>query len=155
MIAILTSRSYSQDNDWRLYDSSQQFTQSDSIDIDIVIDTVVINDTPGEVLVIRNGSLDILLSVLEEEPPPLKGFRIRVYMGNSRKNADIVRSIYLKNEYEWKHYLTFKDPNFVVEIGDFMTRLQAEKVREQLNLNFSNPYIVLTEIQQPVYMVEE
>jgi hypothetical protein len=139
--------SFGQEKDWRLYESDQNNNQKNGI-----ADTIKISNTePGQINLITSSSLDTLLDVLQNNPPELKGFRVRIYMGSSRKSADDVRSIYLKNEYEWQHYLTFREPNFIVEIGDFMTRLQAEKVKEELTYNFSNPYIVLTIIKPPEY----
>jgi hypothetical protein len=139
--------SFGQEKDWRLYESDQQNNKEN-----IALDTIKIsNNKPGQINIITSNSLDTLLDVLKNNPPELKGFRVRIYMGNSRESADDIRSIYLKNEYEWLHYLTFREPNFIVEIGDFMTRLQAEKVKEELTLNFSNPYIVLTIIKPPDY----
>lgn len=149
--AILTVFScFGQEKDWRLYESEPQ-EKTVYMDTDSVKTTPVL---PGQVTLIESSRLDTLLMALQNNPPLLKGFRVRIYMGNSRNNADEIRSIYLKNEYQWQHYLTFKDPNFIVEIGDFMTRLQAEKVKNQLTNNFSNPYIVLTIIKPPEYISE-
>ena len=147
---LLVTTSFGQEKDWRLYGSEQKekeyYMGTESSDS--------IAKTPGNITVIKNNSLDTLLLTLQNNPPALKGFRVRIYMGTSRDNADEIRSIYLKNEFQWQHHLTFKDPNFVVEIGDFMTRLQAEKVKEKLTTNFPNPYIVLTVIKPPIYNAE-
>ena len=154
VLAILFSTiafsSFSQEKDWRLYNSDQREKQ-------ILNDTTAVN-TPihndGQITIYANRKLDTLLEVLQTKPPELKGFRVLIYIGNSRKTADEIRSIYLKKDYQWHYYLTYRDPNFVVEIGDFMTRLQAEKVKEQLSPVFSNPYIVLTTIKFPEYTTE-
>ena len=125
---------YSQENDWRLYKSDQQEKQL-SNDTNAV---KIPNNKNGEITIYTNNNLDTLLDVLQNKPPDLKGFRVLIYIGNSRKKADEIRSNYLRKNYQWPYYLTYRDPNFVVEIGDFMTRLQAEKVKEQLSLSFSN-----------------
>ena len=144
---LIVISSFGQEKDWRLYGSGQQ-ENPDSIALDTVKPP---GKMPGQITIIESNMLDTLLSVLQNNPPSLKGFRVRIYMGVSRGNADKTRSVYLKNEFQWQHYLTFKDPNFVVEIGDFMTRLQAEKVKEELTSSFPNPYIVLTVIKPPDY----
>ena len=141
---------YSQENDWRLYKSDQEEKQLQN-------DTNAVripNNLDGEITIYNNNKLDTLLDILQNNPPELKGFRVLIYIGNSRKTADEIRSLYLKKDYQWHYYLTYRDPNFVVEIGDFMTRLQAEKVKEHLSLVFSNPYIVLTSIKFPEYVTE-
>ena len=154
VLAILLSSviltSYSQEKDWRLYNSDQEEKQ-------ISDDTIAVNkplNKNGEITIYSNNKLDTLLDVLQKKPPALNGFRVLIYIGNSRKSADEIRSVYLKNNYQWPYYLTYRDPNFVVEIGDFMTRLQAEKIKEQLSTSFSNPYIVLTAIKFPDYTAE-
>jgi len=147
---LMVTSVFSQEKDWRLYGTKQQedtvYLNTDSVNLT--------NNIPGQITIIENNRLDTLLSTLQNNPPSLKGFRVRIYMGISRSSADEIRSVYLKNEFQWQHYLTFKDPNFIVEIGDFMTRLQAEKVKEELTSSFSNPYIVLTVIKPPDYTVQ-
>ena len=150
---LLVTLSFGQEKDWRLYGSEQSLQQEKEIPTGTESDDSIAK-TPGNITVIKNNSLDTLLLTLQNNPPVLKGFRVRIYMGTSRDNADEVRSVYLKNEFQWQHYLTFKDPNFGVEIGDFMTRLQAEKVKEELTARFPNPYIVLTVIKPPDYATE-
>lgn len=150
LLSTIILTSYSQEKNWRLYNSDQQEKQ-------ISNDTMTVknpNNTNGEITIIANSKLDILLEVLQTKPPELKGFRVLIYIGNSKKTADEIRGLYLKNDFPWHYYLTYRDPNFVVEIGDFMTRLQAEKVKEQLSPAFSNPYIVLTAIKSPEYATE-
>jgi len=147
LITTIAFTSFGQETDWRLYSSDQQVL-TDTIDVNKP------NYNNGEITIFASSKLDTLLEVLQAKPPELKGFRVLIYNGNSRKTADEIRSLYLKKDYQWHYYLTFRDPNFVVEIGDFMTRLQAEKVKEQLSSFFSNPYIVLTAIKFPEYTSE-
>jgi hypothetical protein len=147
LLTTIVLSSYSQEKDWRLYNSDQQENQ-------ISNDTIAVNTlnhTNGEITIFANNKLDTLLEVLQTNPSELKGFRVLIYIGNSRKTADGIRSLYLKNDFQWHYYLIYRDPNFVVEIGDFMTRLQAENVKENLSPVFSNPYIVLTTIKSPEY----
>ncbi|RLD25576.1 MAG: hypothetical protein DRI54_04610 [Bacteroidetes bacterium] len=150
LLSMIVFAGYSQENDWRLYKSDQEEKQlsNDSNAVRVPI------DKNGEITIYTNNKLDTLLQVLQNKPPELKGFRVLIYIGNSRKTADEIRSVYLKKDFQWPYYLEYRDPNFVVEIGDFMTRLQAEKVKEQLSLSFSNPYIVLTAIKFPEYVSE-
>jgi hypothetical protein len=144
---LIVANIFGQEKDWRLYGSGQQ--KKLFIEDSEFVDTT--NILPGTVTIIENSSLDSLLISLINNPPALKGFRVRIYLGASKNNADEIRNRYLENEYQWPHYLTFREPNFIVEIGDFMTRLQAEKVKEELTLSFSNPYVVLTIINSPKY----
>ncbi len=150
LLSLIVAGSYSQEKDWRLYNSNQQEKPLYN-DTNSVITPINRN---GEITIIANNKLDTLLEVLQNKPPELKGFRVLIYIGNSRKTTDDIRSVYLKRNFQWPYYLTYRDPNFIVEIGDFMTRLQAEKVKEQLSSAFSNPYIVLTAIKLPMYTSE-
>ena len=150
LLSTIVFAASSQEEDWRLYNADQQEKQH----YDDSIEVRESNYENGEIIIYSSNRLDSLLDVLQNKPPELKGFRVLIYIGNSRKAADEIRSVYLKNEYQWHYYLVYRDPNFVVEIGDFMTRLQADKVKEQLSLIFSNPYIVLTAIKSPEYTSE-
>ena len=141
LFVIISGLCNAQETDWRLYQSD------DTVKVVPTINTSSVQE--GEITVISSPSLDTLTAILQKEVPELKGFRVLVYMGISKSKADKNRSVYLKKEYSWPLYLNYKAPNFLVAVGDFMTRLAAEKVKEQLKSDYSNPYIILTGINPP------
>lgn len=142
---VLLGYGHAQEVDWRLYqptDSAAPYIYtSDSIDSPPV--------KVGEVAIYNPYKLDSLLSYLESYPPELKGYRVLVFLGTSRNEADRIRSLCLQKKMGYPIYFQFKDPNFSVEVGDFFTRLQAEKALEELNQGFNNPYVVLRTINNP------
>lgn len=53
------------------------------------------------------------------------GFRIQIYNGNDRNEANKIKMSFLRNFPETRAYLTYHNPQFRVRIGDFRTRREA------------------------------
>jgi hypothetical protein len=82
---------------------------------------------------------DDIKSVINEmkvqKGTPLKGWRIRIFRDSNQAASRKAESI--KNEIEKKYpelpvYVTHNSPNFYVEVGDYRTRDDAEKMRRTL-----------------------
>jgi hypothetical protein len=70
------------------------------------------------------------------------GYRIKIHFGADSDKAKTVR---LKFAATFKDYLTYEDyqqPNFVVLVGDFKTKLQAYEALKKIQLEFPNSFIV-------------
>ena len=61
-----------------------------------------------------------------------KGFRIQVISTTNRDLANKVKSDVLSRFTDEKAYLTYNSPYFKVRIGNFITKDDAEKFRQQL-----------------------
>lgn len=145
LLILLVGFGHAQETDWRLYQSADSTTPYPYAPDSILSPPLKV----GEVAIYNPYKLDSLLSYLELYPPDLKGYRVLVFLGTSRSEADRIRSLCLQKQLNYPIYFQFKDPNFSVEVGDFFTRLQAEKALEELNQGFKNPYVVLRTINKP------
>jgi len=70
------------------------------------------------------------------------GYRIKIHFGADSEKAKTVRSKFAAT---FKDYLTYEDyqqPNFVVLVGDFKTKLQAYEALKKIQLEFPNSFIV-------------
>lgn len=72
----------------------------------------------------------------------LQGYRIMVYRGNQRKEASTARGVAYKYYDQWRSYLSFKTPNFIVKVGNFVSKAAAEKARQMLNKRFQDTALV-------------
>jgi len=64
------------------------------------------------------------------------GYRIQVYVGNVRQEADNARLVTYQTYPELNPYLTYTPPTYRIRIGDFMTRLEAERYLQQVRQQF-------------------
>jgi hypothetical protein len=96
-----------------------------------------------------NRKLDMILDTMATRNRSIKyanGFRIQIYMGTDRKQADDAK-LYVYNSFpELNPYLQFSAPKYQIRVGDFMSRLDAERYHTQMKDIFPNALIVSEKI---------
>lgn len=113
-------------------------------------DTLVI--VPG---IVKDDRVDELVSKHIQVNQNLRfidGFRIQVYSdsGNNSKT----RAQQMKEELEARFpglgvYISFKSPNYKVRVGDFRTRLDAQRFLNELVADYPNAFIITDQINLP------
>ncbi|WP_461450856.1 SPOR domain-containing protein [Mucilaginibacter sp.] len=77
------------------------------------------------------------------------GFRIQVFNGSDRNGAYTAQAKIQDRFPELHTYLSYRDPNFKVKVGDFRSRLEAEKMVEEMRPAFTGMYIISEKINLP------
>jgi hypothetical protein len=115
----------------------------------------------GSVIVIQDDLVDSLLYHYESlrlkmmENPDNKGipgYRIHIFFDsglNSSDRAKQVRDEFLLKYPEIQAYVSWKAPNYRVRIGDFKTRLEAEKTLQLIIIDYPNAWVIKDEINFP------
>ena len=88
--------------------------------------------------IIKDPRLDLLIQKQEElnkkayleNKKSIPGFRVMVITTNDRTKALDVKTTLLRNFPEHKTYLIYQTPNFKVQIGNFKTQVEAEKLKK-------------------------
>ena len=76
---------------------------------------------------------DSRIELLTKKPAPRRysgkanGFRIQIYNGNDRNEANKIKMSFLRSFPETRAYLTYHNPQFRVRIGDFRNRREASE----------------------------
>lgn len=78
------------------------------------------------------------------------GFRVQIFNG-SRKDAEKRRAEFLRNYHEQNIpvYLTYDAPEYRVQVGDFLDRINAHHVAQLLKENFSSAFVITSTIDAP------
>jgi hypothetical protein len=82
----------------------------------------------------------------------LMGFCVQICFesgNNSRERAEKYRASFLSKYPKSTAYLTFKEPNFRVRVGDFRTRSEARGFREKIAADFPQSFVVKDEVRFP------
>ena len=85
----------------------------------------------------------------------LMGFCVQICFesgSNSRERAEKYRVAFLSKYPKYNAYLTFKEPNFRVRVGDFRTRSEARGFREKIAADFPQSFVVKDEVRFPKYV---
>lgn len=89
-----------------------------------------------------------LNKILDYKPdePTIKlekpGFRVQVYAGKDRDEAQRIRGMCLNMKFDDQAYLHYDRPNYRVKVGDFLTREDARELYRQLKKRFPEAIIV-------------
>lgn len=86
-------------------------------------------NTPVEAMHV-NRRLDLVLDTIAAENRSARyapGFRVQVYVGNQREEADAAKLLIYQNFPELSPYLSYNQPTYKLKVGDFMRRMDAER----------------------------
>lgn len=115
----------------------------------------------AQVKIIADGRLQTILErhiEYNEMSRSIQGYRVRVnsFTGDNAK----AKAFALKNDLQSKYpqmrvYVTFDEPNFIVKIGDFLTRLDAFSLYSDLRKQVNTTQIIRDWINNPVISEED
>lgn len=109
----------------------------------------------AQVTVVAEPAIDSLVAKhirLNEEGKGFPGFRVQIFSdsGNgARERANEKRSSFVSKYPDVPAYLDFNNPNFIVRVGDFRTKLEARKFLNSINVEFPYAFVRKDMIQPP------
>ena len=113
-------------------------------------------DQAGEIKVIQDPRIDSLLQMhikLNEKNPHIEGWRINIFFesgNNSKKMAVDAKAKFVQSYADVPCYVVFQEPYYKVRVGDYRTRMEAEKLLKELVPEYPNAFVVEDEINFPV-----
>ncbi|GAA4096293.1 SPOR domain-containing protein [Mucilaginibacter panaciglaebae] len=115
--------------------------------------------TRGTVDVVKDPRIDTLAarrSTLKVAGAPAAvystsgyGYRVQIYNGSSRKEAYNAQARFVEEFLGTRTYISYTVPNYKVRVGDFRTRLEAEKLLQELKGKFTSLFIISGKINPP------
>ena len=121
----------------------------------LALGSIAQNEGDGQVRVINDYRLDTLMTKFietNEINPNIKGWRIEIYFeaGNySKKQAMEAKSEFVENHPEVPAYVLFQQPYYKVRVGDFRTKMEAEKLLKEFENEYPNAFVVTDDINFP------
>lgn len=77
------------------------------------------------------------------------GYRVQIYNGSSRKEAYNVQARFLDEHVGMRTYIRYDEPNYKIRAGDFRSRLEAEKLMQELRGSYTGLFIIRDKITPP------
>jgi hypothetical protein len=111
---------------------------------------------PGELRVYQDPKVDTLMhryQQVNEMHQLIDGWRIEIFFeaGNlSKKLAMEAKSEFVKNYPEVPSYLIFQQPYYKVRVGDFRTKMEAERFLNEIGFAYPQAFVVMDEINFPI-----
>lgn len=118
-----------------------------------LLTNAVIGQT-GNVEIIKDSRIDALVKkqgivIPPATSPQITGYRVQLFFDSDRKLVDEARSKFIAAYPKVDSYIVFTAPNYVLKVGDFRTELEAERIKDNLFVNFPTSFIVKELINLP------
>jgi hypothetical protein len=75
------------------------------------------------------------------------GYRIKIHFGVDRDKAHAVKSKFSAKFNEYNTYEEYQQPNFVILVGDYKTKLEAFQSLKKIQIEFPNAFIVKDKVR--------
>jgi SPOR domain len=94
----------------------------------------------GIVTINQDKDIDILLRLKKEINRTEANYKIQIYNGN-RSGAEKTRLEFRNSFSNWSTYIKYETPNYKIWIGNFKTRLEADRALLKIKKKFNNAFI--------------
>jgi len=108
----------------------------------------------GKVTITQDQRLQTIVNnhILANKERPLKGYRVQIYFGtgsNAKAKAEGVKKDFLLKHTDIEAYMVYDSPYFKVRVGNFRSKLDAEKFKIEIQGEYENIFLIEEEIQFP------
>jgi hypothetical protein len=125
--------------------------------------TVTFAQTKGKVTVVKDPLIDSLIAKrieLNTKRPTTTnptspvavsqmGYRVQIFYGLDRRQTFSEQARFKALYPRLNTYITYKEPNYYLRVGDFRTRLEAQNLLNELRPNFPTLFIFREKINAP------
>lgn len=115
--------------------------QPDSTFVQDLYDSYWQRTTRGSVVYHQSDAISSLMDTLAISDLTLDGYRIQLAFGK-KNDVTKIRTSFLQAYPDYRAYVSWLQPNFRLRVGDFRTRLQAERFKWEILEEYPNSYIV-------------
>ena len=119
--------------------------------------------TKGEVIVVKDPLIDSLIAKrleLNQVKPtvtnptssvvyPSVGYRVQIYYGSNRREMFAEQARFRGTYPKMNSYITYKEPNYYLRVGDFRTRQEAQSFLNDLRPSYPTLFIFREKINPP------
>lgn len=75
------------------------------------------------------------------------GYRIKIHFGTDRVKAREVKSKFSQKFTDYTPYEDYDQPNFIITVGDFRTKLEAFEALKKIQIEFPNGFVIKSKIR--------
>lgn len=115
----------------------------------------------GEVTVIKDPLIDSLIAKRSEVYKTTSevkigkpivssyGYRVQIFYGSDRREVFNQQARFKSLYPKFNTYLIYKEPNYYIRVGDFRTRLEAQRLMNEIRPAFPTLFIFREKINAP------
>jgi hypothetical protein len=110
-------------------------------------------DHAAKVTIVQDVKLEsILKGFIQSQKGKIPGYRVQIFMQSGTEARERANAVKYEFNYKYPDYDAYPDylsPYFVIRVGDFRTKTEAQIFKKKIESNFSNSYIVECSINLP------
>lgn len=108
----------------------------------------------GNVQVIKDARLDGLVAkqsgvIPPEVRPQMDGYRVQVFFDSDKEAVMNAKNQFVARFSKIDTYVSYNAPNFFLKVGDFRTRMEAERIKSKIEVDFPTSFIVREKVFLP------
>jgi len=108
----------------------------------------------GNVKIIKDDRIESLIRQKSVIIPPatlpqINGYRIQLIFDSNKQIVDDARSKVVASNHHLDTYILYNAPHFVLKVGDFRSKQEAEKVKSSLVRDFPTCFVVKEMVNLP------
>jgi len=84
-----------------------------------------------------------------------RGYRIQLFSGSNRKEAYNIQARFQAEYPGVRTYISYNTPDFKLHVGDFRTRLEAEKQVQDMKYRYTGLFITAAKINPPKAEIQQ
>jgi hypothetical protein len=131
-----------------------EFKKISILILGIVMSSNLLFGQEGNIEIIKDSRIDALVEKQSEVIPPainpqIDGFRIQLFFDSDKSQINSAKAKFMSYYKTIDTYVTYNAPNFFLKVGDFRTRLEAEKIKAEIEAEFPTSFIVKEKINLP------
>ena len=95
----------------------------------------------GTVIINQDEEIEALLDLKKDVEASSDRYKIQIFNGGSRSIAEKTKGEFSKNHPDIESSLEYEEPNFKIWVGNFRSRLEADRALLRIKKTFANAFI--------------
>jgi hypothetical protein len=140
-------------NDWKLYPSKDSIIvdtlATDSTTVQIPADTIFnleVSNTPGNIKINKDARINVISKELgtptDGTTVKIKGYRVQLVASSKKASINEERAKFIALNPDVNTYSLYTQPNYKLRVGDFKTKLEAQKLQNEIKVTFPSALVV-------------
>jgi hypothetical protein len=108
----------------------------------------------GNVTIIKDERIENIIKNKSQIIPPatspqISGYRVQLIFDSNKKVIDDARSKFIAGNPKIDTYINYNAPNFILKVGDFRTKLEADRLKDAMMREFPTCFVVKEMVNLP------
>ncbi len=119
----------------------------------IILSTIIFGQNTKDnngVVIIKDKKIDELIkSKSNVRRVSTAGYRLQIFFSTDKDKVNEIRMKFIKQYPKMETYITFDAPNYILRVGDFTEKNDAERFKKEIFRDYPENFIIKTAINVP------